>query len=250
MSPPERPLGRVVLLGATSEIGLATLAALDLPSTAHVVLAGRDPDAVRELAEARFAHHRTRVDHFDARDPDSAAAVVHRAFAEGDVDVVIPAFGVLGNQADFEGAPQLAQELLAINVTCQIRVILEASARMAEQGHGTIVVLSSAASVRPRRANYVYGASKAALDAFARGLADAIGGRNVRVLVVRPGFVIGRMTAGMRPHPFATTPEQVGVAVAAAIRANRGTVWVPRVLGPVSALLLLIPRPVWRRIRR
>ena len=80
------------------------------------------------------------------------------------------------------------------------------------------MVLSSVAAVRARKFNVVYGAAKAGLDAFARGYADSLHASGVRVLLVRPGFVTGRMTAGMQPAPLATTPEKVGVAVASALR--------------------------------
>ena len=50
-------------------------------------------------------------------------------------------------------------------------------------------MLSSVAAERPRASNAVYGAAKAGLDSLAQGLADAIAGSGVRVLVVRPGFV-------------------------------------------------------------
>ena len=56
----------------------------------------------------------------------------------------------------------------------------------------------------------MYGSAKAGLDAFARGFADLLHGTGVRVVLVRPGFVTGRMTAGMPPAPLATTPEAVG----------------------------------------
>jgi decaprenylphospho-beta-D-erythro-pentofuranosid-2-ulose 2-reductase len=121
---------------------------------------------------------------------------------------------------------------------------------MRAQGHGTIVVLSSVAAVRPRKANFVYGAAKAGLDAFARGLTDSLHGTGVRVLLVRPGFVTGRMTAGMPPAPLATTPEQVGAATAAALRRRQAAVWIPAPLAGLALALRLIPRPLWRRISR
>ena len=111
-------------------------------------------------------------------------------------------------------------------------------------------MLSSVAAVRPRKANFVYGAAKAGLDAFARGLADALHGTGIRVLLVRPGFVLGRMTAGMPAAPLSSTPAQVGAAVAAALAAGRSEIWVPRALGPFAAVMRLLPRPVWRRLRR
>ena len=85
--------------------------------------------------------------------------------------------------------PTLAAQMIDTNFTSHVTTLLAAAARMRAQGNGTIVVLSSVAAIRPRKANYVYGAAKAGLDAFARGLADALDGTGVRVLLVRPGFV-------------------------------------------------------------
>ena len=112
------------------------------------------------------------------------------------------------------------------------------------------MVLSSVAAVRPRKANFVYGAAKTGLDAFARGLADSLHGSGVRLLLVRPGFVIGRMTAGMPPAPLATTPAAVGAATAAALRAGESSVRVPAPLAGLAVGLRLVPRPAWRRVSR
>ncbi len=106
------------------------------------------------------------------------------------------------------------------------------------------------ADVRVRRANYVYGSAKAGLDGFASGLADALADSGVRLLLVRPRFVIGRMTEGMRPAPFASTPERVAGATVRALRAGRGEVWVPPVLRWLFAVLRPLPRAVWRRMPR
>jgi NAD(P)-dependent dehydrogenase (short-subunit alcohol dehydrogenase family) len=121
---------------------------------------------------------------------------------------------------------------------------------MRAQGHGRLVVFSSVAGVRVRRANYVYGSAKAGLDGFASGLADALHGSGVRLLLVRPGFVIGRMTEGMSPAPLSSTPAQVADAVADGLDRDRDVVWVPGALRPVFALLRLLPRAVWRRMPR
>jgi short-subunit dehydrogenase len=106
------------------------------------------------------------------------------------------------------------------------------------------------AGVRVRRANYVYGSAKAGLDGFASGLADALHGSGVRLVLVRPGFVIGRMTAGMSPAPFSSTPAQVADAVVAALASGRDEVWVPALLRPVFFGMRLLPRAVWRRLPR
>ena len=222
------PARAVLLLGGTSEIGLATVHALALGPGSTVFLCGRDSAGLRSAAGTFHDGVNVVTDQLEALDPDSVAAVINRAFDTTQIDIVLPAFGVLGNQATFELEPSSTAALLTINVTSQVRALLEAAKRLRLQGHGTLVVLSSIAGVRPRRANFVYGAAKAALDAFAQGLADSLHGSGVRVLLVRPGFVTGRMTQGMRPAPMATTPPAVGRAIASAIDDPKAIVWVPR----------------------
>ena len=115
---------------------------------------------------------------------------------------------------------------------------------------GAIVVFSSVAGVRVRRANYVYGSAKAGLDGFCSGLADALHGSGVRLLLVRPGFVIGRMTEGMKPAPMSSTPPQVAAATARALAKGRRTVWIPWTLRPFFVGMRLLPQWVWRRMPR
>ena len=239
---------RVLLLGGTSEIGLAILAALGLPADAEVILAGRDEQ--RLVAAGKELPGPVRTVPYDAQDTGSHQAFVDAVFDAGHVDLVISAAGVLVPQADLERDVRQAAAMIETNFTGHVSTLLAVAARMRAQGRGTIVVLSSVAAVRPRKANPVYGSAKAGLDAFARGLADLLHGTGVRVLLVRPGFVTGRMTAGMPPAPLATTPEAVGRATAAALRRGRATVWVPPALAGLAAGLRLVPRPLWRRISR
>ena len=243
------PPGRVLLLGGTSEIGLAILASLDAPAETEILLAGRDPAALTQAGTALPGKVQTW--RYDAVETAGHEAFVADVFAGGPVDLVISAAGVLIPQPELDRDPPQAATLIGTNFTGHVTTLLACAARMRGQGHGTIVVLSSIAAVRPRKANLVYGAAKAGLDAFARGLADALHGSGVRVLLVRPGFVTGRMTAGLRPAPLATTPAAVGQAVAAALASgNHRTVWVPRPLALLAAALRLVPRPLWRRISR
>ena len=239
---------RVILLGGTSEIGLAILTALGLPASAEIILAGRDEQRLAAAGKELPGHLRTIP--YDALDPQSHQAFVDAVFDEGPVDLVISAAGVLIPQADLERDVRRAAALIETNFTGHVATLLAVGARMRAQGRGTIVVLSSVAAVRPRRANPVYGSAKAGLDAFARGFADRLHGTGVRVVLVRPGFVTGRMTAGMPPAPLATTPAKVGAATAAAVRDGRDKVWIPAPLAVLSLALRLVPRPVWRRVSR
>ena len=247
-----RYVRRILLLGGTSEIGLAILAALDLPADTEVILAGRDEQ--RLAAAAKTLPYWVRTVPYDATEAGAHQAFVDGICADGDPagapDLVISAAGILVPQAEAERDVGRAAAMIETDFTGHVTTLLAVAPRMRARGRGTIVVLSSVAAVRPRRANPVYGAAKAGLDAFARGLADSLHGDGVRVLLVRPGFVTGRMTAGMRPLPLATTPEAVGAATAAALRGRRATVWVPRRLSGLAITLRCVPRPLWRRISR
>jgi decaprenylphospho-beta-D-erythro-pentofuranosid-2-ulose 2-reductase len=241
-------LSRILVLGGTSELALAILAALDAPPGAEVILAGRDQ---ARLAEAgRALPYQIRTITYDALEVDGQQALVETLFAQGPVDLVISAAGVLIRQADVEADVTLAATMIDTNLTGHVTALLAVAAQMRKQRFGTIVVLSSVAAVRPRKANFVYGSAKAGLDAFARGLADSLHGSGVRVVLVRPGFVTGRMTSGMPRAPLATTPAKVGAATAAALRHGKSAVWIPAPLAGLAVALRLIPRPAWRRVSR
>jgi decaprenylphospho-beta-D-erythro-pentofuranosid-2-ulose 2-reductase len=254
---------RVLLLGGTSEIGLAIVGALRLPAGTQVILAGRDTQrlesAGKALAEASPGVARgwsVSVARYDATDVASHQAFADSVSAEGVPDLVIAATGVLIPQPLAAADVPQAASMITTNFTGHVTTLLAFAALMRARGSGTIVVLSSVAAIRPRKFNSVYGAAKAGLDAFARGLADELHGTGVSVLLVRPGFVAGRRTEGMAPAPLATTPAAVGAAVAAALdpatlRSRRtGVVWVPVPLAGLAAVMRLIPRPLWRKLER
>jgi decaprenylphospho-beta-D-erythro-pentofuranosid-2-ulose 2-reductase len=242
--------GRVLLLGGTSEIGLAIVAALRLPPGAEVLLAGRDRQRMAAAAKELELSCPVRTFDYDATALATHEAFVAAVFDSGPVDLVISAAGVLIGQPELDRDPLRAGTLVETNFTGHVTTLLAIAARLRQQGRGTLVVLSSVAAVRPRKANFVYGAAKAGLDAFARGLTDSLHGSGVRVLLVRPGFVIGRMTEGLPPAPLSTTPAAIGTAVAKALAGRRDTAWVPPALAALATVLRAMPRPLWRRLGR
>ncbi|WP_106181111.1 SDR family NAD(P)-dependent oxidoreductase [Prauserella shujinwangii] len=245
--------GSVVVLGGRSEIGLAVATRLAREGHREFVLAARpgaDLTAAERTLREAGATTVTRVE-FDADDLGGHGEVLGRIVREAaPVDVVVTAFGILGDQARAERDAGHAVRIVHTDYTAHVSVLTHLAGLLRAQGHGRLVVFSSVAGIRVRRANYVYGSAKAGLDGFASGLADALHGSGVRLLLVRPGFVVGRMTEGMSPAPFASTPGQVADATVAALRRGRQVVWVPPVLRFVFAALRLLPRPLWRRLPR
>ncbi|MGX5213068.1 decaprenylphospho-beta-D-erythro-pentofuranosid-2-ulose 2-reductase [Streptomyces violaceus] len=239
----------LLVLGGTSEIALATARRLVARRTRTVWLAGRPSAALEEAAgRLRGLGADVHTIAFDALDPTSHEAVLGKVFAEGDIDMVLLAFGLLGDQARDERDPEAAVRVAQTNYTGAVSASLVCARALQSQGHGSLVVMSSVAGERARRANFIYGSSKAGLDAFAQGLGDALHGTGVHVMVVRPGFVRTRMTAGLPEAPLATTPEAVATAVELGLRRRSETVWVPGALRVVMAALRHLPRGVFRRL--
>jgi decaprenylphospho-beta-D-erythro-pentofuranosid-2-ulose 2-reductase len=240
-----------LVLGGGSEIAQAIAQALAGDRTRRFVLAARAPARLEGAAgELRSAGAESvELVDFDADDTSSHARFVEEVFdRHGDLDLVLLAFGVLGDQAEAERDPQAAVALSHTNYVGAVSVLLAVARRLERQGHGTIVVLSSVAGERARRSNFVYGASKAGLDAFSQGLGDSLASTGVDVMVVRPGFVRTKMTEGLDPAPFATHPEAVAAAVLDGLRRGAHTVWAPPALRWVMAVLRHLPRSLFRRI--
>jgi len=241
----------IVILGGRSEIGIAV--ARRLAEGATVVLAGRrSADLAAEVATVRDAGAAV-VDtvEFDADDLATQRGVLDDIAARhGPLGVVVVAFGILGDQSRAERDAEHARAIVHTDYVAHVTVLTHLAQILRAQGSGTLVVFSSVAGARVRRANYVYGSAKAGLDGFASGLADALHGSGVRLLLVRPGFVIGRMTEGMKPAPMSSTPPQVAAATARALAKGRRTVWIPWTLRPFFVCMRLLPQFVWRRMPR
>lgn len=239
---------RILLLGGTSEIGLAIVDELAAGGRVEeVVLACRRPADVAELLDRwAYAGATARPVAFDACEPGRHRDVLADARAGGDVDVVIAAVGQLGDEARLRDDPVAAARLLEVNLAGTAAALLAAAEALTTQGHGTLVVLSSVAGVRVRADNFVYGASKAGLDGFAQGLADSLEGTGVDVVIVRPGFVRTRMTEGVDEAPFSTDSATVGRLVVEGMAAGRRVVWAPRMLRWVFLVLANLPGPLWR----
>lgn len=231
----------VLLLGATSDIGRAIVARMVDTKGGTAILAGRDPKRRQGEPLAGETHHL----YFDANETSSHEKFFAETFAEHPrIDTVIIAFGVLHDQDEVDEDPELAVEMATVNYIGAGSALLHAASQLRHRGGGQIVVLSSVAGLRPRQSNYVYGSSKAGIDFLTRGLSDSVTAANVRILLVRPGFVHTKMTADMTPRPFSVTPETVAKAVVDALARRDRVVWVPGILRWIMGVVRLLPQSI------
>lgn len=240
----------LLLLGGTSDIAVAIAKRYASDRPLRVIIAARPTDRRTSVAADLSASGCTitEVD-FDAADMDSHAETIERCFADGDVDVAVVAFGLLGDAERAWTDADHALELATVNYTAPVHCGVLLADRMKAQRHGAIVALSSVAGERVRRSNFVYGSTKAGMDGFYSGLGYALREYGVHVTVVRPGFVRSKMTEGMDAAPLATTPDAVAELTVKGIRAKKTTIWAPPPFRLVMLVLKAIPTAIFRMLK-
>ena len=240
-----------LVIGGGSQIARDTMMLLADRRLSAVVLASREDAGLQATATELRARGVERVltSSLDVTETDRLDVFAERAASElGSVDLVLMAVGAFGtSDLDALDAKNVCR-VAATNFSGPAAALAAFVAILRAQGTGRIVVLSSVAGVRVRKANFVYGAAKAGIDGLALGLGDALEGSGVGVTVVRPGFVRTRMTAGLKATPFAVESQVVAEAIVRGLETGAPVVWVPPVLRLVSALMRLLPRGLWRRI--
>ena len=236
--------GTVLLLGARSDIG-GEIAARVCQGR-EVVLAARGNGGLQDVEKRLLAAGATAVRtlDFDATDLDAHRRVVREA---GDVTTAIVAFGILGDQELAERDEHEAARIATVDYLAQVSMLTVLADEMTS---GEIFAFSSIAGWRARRANYVYGSAKAGLDGFLQGMQDRLHGSHIQLTIVRPGFVIGRMTEGMKPAPMSSRPAEVAEAAVTAFDGRKPHVWVPRKLALLARATHLTPRWIWRKMPR
>lgn len=241
----------VLILGGSSEIALATVRQLVDDRCRTVVLAGRNVGDLRSTAEDLRSSGVETVDvvAFDATDTEHHQQLIDEVFERHpDIDAVLLAFGVLGDQEAFDHDAAAGANAAVINYAGAVSAGLAVAANLTAQGHGILVVMSSVAGARVRADNVVYGSTKAGLDAFAQGLGDRLVGTGASVMVVRPGFVRTKMTSHLPDGPMATTADAVASDIVDGLRRGAHTVWAPAKLRYVFAVMGVLPRSVWRKV--
>jgi decaprenylphospho-beta-D-erythro-pentofuranosid-2-ulose 2-reductase len=241
----------ILLLGGTSEIGLAICERYLRNAQARIVLAALPDDPGRDDAVAQMTSAGAKsvelID-FDAVDTGSHPTVIDAAFAQGDVDVAIVAFGLLGDAEELWQNQRKAVQIAEINYTAAVSVGVLLGEKMRAQGFGQIIAMSTVAGERVRRSNFVYGSTKAGLDGFYLGLGEALKPSGVRVLVIRPGQVRTRMSAHIKEAPLTVDKKYVADLAVSAAAKGKELVWAPGAFRYVMMVLRHVPRPIFRKL--
>lgn len=233
---------RVLVLGATSSIAIATmrLAALNT----HFMLVARNPDRLTAVAQDLLTRGALAVETWVMDLDDTSAHPQMLATAAerlGRIDLALIAHGVLGDQQAAEADFEIAEGILHTNFISTVSLLTWLGNYFQAQRGGTLAVISSVAGDRGRKSNYVYGASKGALNIFLEGLRNRIDRDGVQVLTIKPGFVATPMTAHVPHNALFASPGQVAHGILRAIERRRDVVYVPWFWAGIMLLVRAIP---------
>jgi decaprenylphospho-beta-D-erythro-pentofuranosid-2-ulose 2-reductase len=217
--------GTALLVGGSSEIGMAVLIELLGSAPRRVVLAGRPSGELWANAERlrEIGYFVTTAQYDASLNEEEIDGLLTHLAADHQVDLAIVAVGSMAEKSFSDG---VIVNGLAISLL--VRALVQ---HLALAGSAQLVLLSSAAAVRPRQSIAAYSLGKQLADTTAVLLAPEAAALGVRVLVVRPGFVVTRMTDGLRRAPLATRPEKVARRVARGVARRRVVVWAPWPMG-------------------
>jgi len=239
----------ILVFGATSAIAHETLKTFAAGS--RMFLVARDAQRLGAIADDLVARGGAVVGRasYDFAEHDRHQQVMAEAAATMEsIDLVLVAHGTLPDQAQCEQEVSAALAAIADNFASAAAICTEAANRLADQGHGTLAVISSVAGDRGRKSNYVYGSAKAGLDTFLQGLRARFTGTRVAILTIKPGMIDTRMTADLPKGPLWVTPERIAPAIRRAILRRRAVVYVPGWWRLVMWVIRLLPVAILGRL--
>jgi len=245
---PRKMPERVLILGATSAIAMAVAQRL-AEKGARLFLVARNPERLAAVRQDLLTRGAVSVT-VQTMDLDETAAhgqmLAAAAEALGTIELALLAHGVLGKQEDAQASYEAAEAILRTNFLSAVSLITWLANYFEASKQGTLAVISSVAGDRGRKSNYVYGASKGALNIFLDGVRNRIDRAGVNVLTIRPGFVDTPMTAHIPKGPLFASPATVAKGILAAVERRKDVVYVPGFWRPIMFLIRNIPERVFK----
>ncbi|MHA7969699.1 SDR family oxidoreductase [Rhizobium sp. CAU 1783] len=240
----------LLVIGGSSDMARATAIAFAGKGW-HVVLAGRDRDALE--AQARDLALRAPAGSAVAATLDILDTPSFTGFLDGLgvlPQAVLCAVGTLGDQAVSERDPAEAQRVMRTNFEGPSLLLGLIAERFEQRGSGTIIGISSVAGDRGRASNYVYGAAKAGFTGFLSGLRNRLFAKGVRVITVKPGFVRTRMTEGMAlPGALTAAPSEVAETIVRAVERGKDVVYVRWMWRWIMLIITALPEFLFKRTK-
>ncbi|ALG67319.1 SDR family oxidoreductase [Beggiatoa leptomitoformis] len=242
---------RILILGATAMIA-QSLAKRFAQRGERLFLVGRDAQKLQVIQQdlktrGASSSEYLAVDLTDIAQHKSLFATAEKSLQE--IDIVIIAYGTLGDQQAAEQDFKVAEKELVTNFLSVASLLTELGNYFEKRKQGSIVVISSVAGDRGRQSNYVYGAAKGALSLFLQGLRNRLFKSGVQVLTVKPGFVDTPMTAGIKKNFLFASPDKVAQDIDNAISKGKKVLYTPWFWQWIMLIIKSIPEAIFVKLK-
>lgn len=240
-----------MVLGALSEIAEAACR-LYAKEGAQLVIVGRDEARLKTLADDLMVRGASKAvpEVADLADSQPLPAFANWVAKLGGIDIVLLAYGALGEQRALEQDLEAAGKLIDTNFRSAALWILAAANQLESQKSGTLVVIGSVAGDRGRQSNYIYGATKAGLAVLVEGVAHRLARSGARAVLIKPGFVDTSMTAHI-PNKGAlwSSPQKIAALILKAADGRKPIVYAPGYWRLIMSVIKSIPSGVFHRTK-
>lgn len=240
-------MNKALILGGTSDIGVA-LAHQYASNGFDLVLAARNLAKLTEIQRDIQIRHGVKVSCvlFDALNYSSHSDIID---SNQDLSDAICIFGYLGDQRIAEESFAEAEKIIDINYKGAVS-ILNHVAKSFKKNNGKIIIgVSSVAGDRGRQSNYIYGSAKAAFTAYMQGLRNRLYKSKIRVITIKPGYVITKMTHGIDLPPFLTVrAKECAIQIFKARTKSSDVVYISKKWWFIMKIIKLIPERLFKRL--
>ena len=231
----------VLIVGAKSDIA-KELARVYAKNGYNLYLAGRDIKKLEDfqndikirsnidvqLKELDIADFNNHEDFYNSLEPKPLGVIV--------------VSGYMAEQKECEKDFTKTLNTINVNYTGAVSLLNIVANDMEQNKNGFIVGVSSVAGDRGRKANYIYGSSKAAFTAYLSGLRNRLHESGVKVLTVKPGFVATKMTEGLDlPEKLTAQPEEVASDIYNAQQKRKDVLYTKGIWRFIMMIIKMIP---------
>lgn len=238
----------LLMLGAKSDIA-KEVAKEFAKSGFNLTLAARKVEELSEFKKDLEIRFEVEVDlvEFDITEFDK-----HKSFYESlktKPDVVLVAAGYMPNQKEAEKDFSKALNAINVNYTGAVSILEIVANDFEKRKRGTIIGISSVAGDRGRKANYIYGSSKAGFSAYLSGLRNRLFESGVDVITIKPGFVATKMTKHLDlPQKLTATPSEIAKGIFKAYKKKKDVVYLKPIWRFIMCIIIHIPEKIFKRL--
>ncbi len=238
----------ILIIGAKSDIAVE-IAKVYAENGYNLYLTGREISKLTDLAKDLKIRYDVDV---QLKELDIINFNSHQNFYENLQPKPIGAIVVSGYMNEQKICEQNWDESLNtinVNFTGAVSILNIIANDFEKNRDGFIVGISSVAGERGRKANYIYGSSKAGFTTYLSGLRNRLFENNISVLTVLPGFVDTKMTEGLDlPAKLTAKPKDVALEIFNAQQKGKNILYTKSIWFLIMLIIKSIPEFIFKKL--